>query len=172
MVSVGQLDINSEGLLLLTNDGGLAAIISIAGECLEALLPGALAWSGKRRSSCPAHAKASAVDGVSYGPMETRIEGPHSGANAWLVITLKEGKNREIRRVMARPRPDVRPPDPHGLRSRWSVLYHPDRRWKFRRQALEESFRAISAQGSRAQSVNRNRVIRRWLYRTGKNLNA
>jgi 23S rRNA pseudouridine2605 synthase len=41
------------------------------------------------------------VDGVRYGPIEARIEGPHSGANLWLAITLKEGKNREIRRLMA-----------------------------------------------------------------------
>ena len=41
------------------------------------------------------------VDGVRYGPVEARIEGPHSGANVWMVVTLKEGKNREIRKVMA-----------------------------------------------------------------------
>ena len=41
------------------------------------------------------------VDGVRYGPIEARIEGAQGGANAWIVVTLKEGKNREIRKVMA-----------------------------------------------------------------------
>jgi 23S rRNA pseudouridine2605 synthase len=100
VVSVGRLDLNSEGLLLLTNDGGLARYLELPGNALKrcyrirlhgVVNPGRLA---KLRQGIT-------VEGVRYGPIEARMEGPHSGANLWLVITLKEGKNREIRRVMA-----------------------------------------------------------------------
>ena len=52
-------------------------------------------------ASCQALCKALTVDGVRYGPMEARMEGPQNASNAWLVVSLKEGKNREIRKVMA-----------------------------------------------------------------------
>ena len=100
VVSVGRLDLNSEGLLLLTNDGGLARYLELPAN----------AW--KRRYRVRVHGAVKAahlarlaqgvtVDGVRYGPIEARMEGAQTGANAWLVVTLKEGKNREIRKVMA-----------------------------------------------------------------------
>jgi 23S rRNA pseudouridine2605 synthase len=100
VVSVGRLDLNSEGLLLLTNDGGLARYLELPAN----------AW--KRRYRVRVHGAVQAAhlarlaqgitaDGVKYGPVEARMERAQSGANAWLVVTLQEGKNREIRKVMA-----------------------------------------------------------------------
>ena len=100
VVSVGRLDINSEGLLLLTNDGGLARYLELPATGLQrryrVRLHGAVnpARLEKLRRGIT-------VDGVRYGPMEARLEGSRGGTNQWLTITLKEGKNREIRRVMA-----------------------------------------------------------------------
>jgi 23S rRNA pseudouridine2605 synthase len=99
VVSVGRLDMNSEGLLLLTNDGGLARYLELPANAL------------RRRYRVRVHGTLQAahvarlgqgltVDGVRYGPIEARMEGAQSGANAWLAVTLTEGKNREIRKVM------------------------------------------------------------------------
>ena len=100
VVSVGRLDINSEGLLLLTNDGGLARYLELPAtglkRCYRVRLHGPVNFARLARLK-----QGITVDGVRYGPMETSLEGPHSGSNQWLVITLKEGKNREIRKVMA-----------------------------------------------------------------------
>ena len=99
VVSVGRLDLNSEGLLLLTNDGELA-------RHLEHPSTG---WT--RRYRVRAHgavdpdrlkrlADGVVVDGVRYGPVDARLESV-KGANAWLAFGLKEGKNREIRKLCA-----------------------------------------------------------------------
>ena len=100
VVSVGRLDLNSEGLLMLTNDGGLARYLELPAN----------AW--KRRYRVRVHgtvrvqnlaklARGVTVEGVNYGPIEASIDREQSGANVWLNVTLKEGKNREIRKVMA-----------------------------------------------------------------------
>jgi 23S rRNA pseudouridine2605 synthase len=100
VVSVGRLDLNSEGLLLLTNDGGLARYLELPANalqrCYRVRLHGAV---NAARFDRLAHGIT--VEGVRYGPIEARIEGPHGGYNLWLVVTLREGKNREIRKVMA-----------------------------------------------------------------------
>jgi 23S rRNA pseudouridine2605 synthase len=100
VVSVGRLDINSEGLLLLTNDGGLARYLELPAtgleRCYRVRLHGPV---NVARLASLRHGIT--VDGVRYGPIEARLEGPHTGSNQWLVITLREGKNREIRKVMA-----------------------------------------------------------------------
>jgi 23S rRNA pseudouridine2605 synthase len=99
LISVGRLDLNSEGLLLLTNDGGLAR---------ELELP-ARGWL--RRYRVRVHgtvtadqlkplAKGLRVDGVDYGPIEAGLDRVQ-GANAWVTMGLREGRNREIRKVMA-----------------------------------------------------------------------
>jgi 23S rRNA pseudouridine2605 synthase len=103
LISVGRLDLNSEGLLLLTNDGALA-------RALE--LPGA-GW--KRRYRVRARGKISqekldtlkegiTVEGVVYGAIEARLDkakGEGTSANLWLTVILTEGKNREVRKVLA-----------------------------------------------------------------------
>ncbi|GAA4663195.1 pseudouridine synthase [Bartonella pachyuromydis] len=97
VLSVGRLDINTEGLLLLTNDGGLARV-------LELPLTG---WVRKYRVRAHGRVKQSvldnlkngiAIDGVFYGSIEASIE-REQGANMWLSVALREGKNREIKKV-------------------------------------------------------------------------
>ena len=104
MISVGRLDLNSEGLLLLTNDGGLARYLELPANALSRryrVRAHGLAKGVNLAAGLARLARGVTVDGVRYGPIEARVERPGSGTNAWLIVTLKEGKNREIRRVMA-----------------------------------------------------------------------
>ena len=99
LISIGRLDFNTEGLLLLTNDGGLAR---------ELELP-ETGWL--RRYRVRAHGEVTQaqldqlkngieVDGVKYGAIDATLE-RDQGANVWLVFAIREGKNREVRNVMA-----------------------------------------------------------------------
>lgn len=99
LISVGRLDINTEGLLLLTNDGGLARTLELP----------ATGWT--RRYRVRAHGaidqarldtlkKGVVVEGVVYAPIDAQLERVQ-GANAWIAMSLTEGKNREIKRVLA-----------------------------------------------------------------------
>jgi 23S rRNA pseudouridine2605 synthase len=100
VVSVGRLDLNSEGLLLLTNDGGLARYLELPANALQRCYR--IRIHGEVKAERLASLRQGiAVDGVKYGPIDARLQGPHSGTNAWVIMTLKEGKNREIRKVMA-----------------------------------------------------------------------
>ena len=98
VISVGRLDLNSEGLLLLTNNGELSRKLELPEN----------GWS--RRYKVKVHGfvglkklsaleKGAVVDGVSYGSVKAEVE-TEKGTNAWLIITLNEGKNREIRKLM------------------------------------------------------------------------
>ncbi|HEY4473049.1 MAG TPA: pseudouridine synthase [Stellaceae bacterium] len=98
LISIGRLDLNSEGLLLLTNDGGLARRLELP----------ATGWV--RRYKVRVHgdvdparlAALSAgvtVDRISYGPIRARLD-RQQGSNAWITLSLQEGKNREVRRVL------------------------------------------------------------------------
>jgi 23S rRNA pseudouridine2605 synthase len=98
VISVGRLDLTSEGLILLTNDGGLARKLELP----------ATGWIRRYRARVhgtvdaerlAALAKGVTVEGVRYGPIEARLE-REQGSNAWLTVALREGKNREIRKVM------------------------------------------------------------------------
>jgi 23S rRNA pseudouridine2605 synthase len=99
LISVGRLDFNTEGLLLLTNDGGLARALELPDT----------GWL--RRYRVRAHGEVTQaqldalkegveVDGVKYGPIDATLE-RDQGANVWLVFAIREGKNREVRNVMA-----------------------------------------------------------------------
>ncbi|WP_174502616.1 pseudouridine synthase [Acidiphilium sp. C61] len=99
VVSIGRLDLNSEGLLLLTNDGALARQLELP----------ATGWLRRYRVRVhgtidPARLAALkggiVVDGVRYGPIAAEIDST-KGSNSWLAVGLNEGKNREIRKVMA-----------------------------------------------------------------------
>jgi len=98
VVSVGRLDLNSEGLLILTNDGELARYMELPKTGLartyRVRVHGAVTGEIIARLS-----KGVKIEGVSYVPCEIHLE-KHSGTNTWLIMTLKEGKNREIRRMM------------------------------------------------------------------------
>ncbi|MBX3576420.1 MAG: pseudouridine synthase [Rhizobiaceae bacterium] len=98
VVTVGRLDINTEGLLLLTNDGGLSRVLELP----------ATGWL--RRYRVRVHGEVDekalqslrdgvAVDGVFYGSIEATLD-RSQGTNAWLTLGLREGKNREVRNVL------------------------------------------------------------------------
>jgi 23S rRNA pseudouridine2605 synthase len=98
LLSIGRLDLNSEGLLLLTNDGALARRLELP----------ATGWV--RRYRVRVHGiveptrlatleRGVTVDGVSYGPIRAQLD-RQQGSNAWITLSLQEGKNREIRRVL------------------------------------------------------------------------
>ncbi|MGB5559929.1 MAG: pseudouridine synthase [Paracoccaceae bacterium] len=98
VMSIGRLDINSEGLLLLTNDGGVKRRLELPST----------GWVRKYRvrvKGTPEDAmleplrKGITVEGQRFQPMSVTID-RQQGANAWLTIAIKEGKNREIRRAM------------------------------------------------------------------------
>lgn len=98
VMSVGRLDISSEGLLLLTNDGAIK-------RQLELPATGWLRRYRVRVKGTPTEATLAplregiTVDRVSYQPMTVTLD-RQQGANAWLTVALREGKNREIRRAM------------------------------------------------------------------------
>jgi 23S rRNA pseudouridine2605 synthase len=98
LISVGRLDMNTEGLLLLTNDGGLARVLELP----------ATGWL--RRYRVRAHGRVQqarldelrrgiTIDGVRYGPIDAQLE-REQGANVWLVFAMREGKNREVKNVL------------------------------------------------------------------------
>jgi len=98
VISVGRLDMNTEGLLLLTNDGGLARVLELPQT----------GWL--RRYRVRAHGRITqgkldtlkdgiAVDGVFYGAIDAVLE-REQGANVWIEMGLREGKNREVRNVL------------------------------------------------------------------------
>jgi 23S rRNA pseudouridine2605 synthase len=98
LISVGRLDVNTEGLLLLTNDGGLARVLELPQT----------GWL--RRYRVRAHGRVSqaalgalrhgvTIDGMHYGPIEAALE-REQGANVWLTFAIREGKNREVRNVL------------------------------------------------------------------------
>jgi 23S rRNA pseudouridine2605 synthase len=99
VVSVGRLDLTSEGLLLLTNDGALARRLELP----------ATGWIRRYRvrvhgvpdeRKLAALAKGLTIDRIAYGPIEAGLDS-RRGDNAWLSVGLREGRNREVRRVMA-----------------------------------------------------------------------
>ncbi|MEN9855238.1 MAG: hypothetical protein RLZZ157_364, partial [Pseudomonadota bacterium] len=98
VISVGRLDLSSEGLLLLTNDGGLA-------RALELPATGWLrryrvrAYGRVTQAELSQLADGIVVDGISYGPMEAVLDRAET-SNAWLTVSIREGKNREVRRVL------------------------------------------------------------------------
>lgn len=98
VISVGRLDLMSEGLILLTNDGELARKLehpeSEIPRIYQVRIFGHLDPLGLEQLT-----KGITVNGVDYGPIQWR-RGPQKGDNQWLEMTLTEGKNREIRKVI------------------------------------------------------------------------
>ena len=102
LISVGRLDLNSEGLLLLTNDGGLARALELPSSAIVRRYR-ARARGRVTQEKLDSLKDGVTVEGVSYGAIEAHLdkakEGPQ-GANVWITVTLAEGKNREVRRVL------------------------------------------------------------------------
>jgi 23S rRNA pseudouridine2605 synthase len=100
VISVGRLDLNSEGLLLLTNDGEFARYAELPttgwSRCYRVRVYGSI-----DSKALTALQKGITIDDVNYGSIQVEIpDQKSSGLNTWLLVTLHEGKNREIRRVM------------------------------------------------------------------------
>lgn len=98
LISVGRLDLNSEGLLLFTNDGELARKL----EHPETGLPRKYrirVHGVVDQAKLDSIADGVTVEGVRYGPIKTELERQQT-SNAWITVILREGKNREVRRVM------------------------------------------------------------------------
>ncbi len=100
VVSVGRLDLNSEGLLLLTNDGGLARYLELPSNSLQRRYRVRVHGTVKAGDLAKL-AQGITVEGTRYGPIEAHVEREQTGTNVWLRVSLQEGKNREIRKVMA-----------------------------------------------------------------------
>lgn len=110
VISVGRLDMNTEGLLLLTNDGALARWMELPSSALVRRYR--VRVYGRVDEKALARLKDGiTIDGVHYGEVEAKLESrpkkksegdapAHSAANSWLTIAIREGKNREVRRVM------------------------------------------------------------------------
>lgn len=98
VMSVGRLDMNSEGLLLLTNDGGLKRQLELPSTGWTRRYRVRVKGYIQENSLAPLEAGIT-VDGEHFRPMEVQLD-TQKGANAWVTIGLKEGKNREIRRAM------------------------------------------------------------------------
>ncbi|QBX38176.1 rRNA pseudouridine synthase [Brevundimonas sp. S30B] len=106
VISVGRLDLNTEGLLLLTNDGELSRALELPTTALvrqyRARARGRVTQAelDKLKTGCT-------VDGVHYGPIEATLdkakdtpEGERGPANLWISVSITEGKNREVRKVL------------------------------------------------------------------------
>ncbi len=98
VVSIGRLDLTSEGLLLLTNDGALARKLELPSN----------GWVRRYRARAFGQVTQAELDqlkdgvtiaGVRYGRIEAKLE-RQQGANAWIAISIAEGKNREVRRIL------------------------------------------------------------------------
>lgn len=98
VISVGRLDLTSEGLLLLTNDGGFARFLELPSTGWPRRYR-VRAYGSVDAGRLAALAQGITVDGVRYGPIEAGIE-RQQGGNLWLTVSLREGKNREIRKVL------------------------------------------------------------------------
>ena len=98
VVSIGRLDLTSEGLLLLTNDGALARRLELpANGWLRRYR--ARAFGAIGQEELDRLKRGIEVAGVRYGPIEATLE-REGGANVWIALSLTEGKNREVRRVL------------------------------------------------------------------------
>ena len=105
VISVGRLDFNTEGLILLTNDGELARHLELP----------ATGWLRRYRVRAKGRVTQDDLDtlkagveieGVRYGPVEATID-TVQGANMWLTVGIREGKNREVRKVLSSLKLDV-----------------------------------------------------------------
>jgi 23S rRNA pseudouridine2605 synthase len=98
VVTIGRLDINTEGLLLLTNDGGLAKVIAHP-ETGWLRRYKVRAYGETDQAALDALRRGISIDGMDYGPVEAVLDRVQ-GDNIWLTLGLREGKNREVKRIL------------------------------------------------------------------------
>jgi 23S rRNA pseudouridine2605 synthase len=98
LVPVGRLDLNTEGLLLLTTDGELKRALELPSNGVSRSYR-ARAYGQISQAQLEDLIEGVEIDGVRYGSIDANLE-RRTGANVWIEMTLKEGKNREVRRVL------------------------------------------------------------------------
>jgi 23S rRNA pseudouridine2605 synthase len=99
VIAVGRLDINTEGLLLLTNDGGLARVLELPSTGWLRRYR-ARAWGEINPPELEKLKDGVTIDGMMYGAIDAMLE-RIQGSNVWITLALREGKNREVKNVLA-----------------------------------------------------------------------
>lgn len=102
VISVGRLDLNTEGLLLLTNDGELARALELPSSGWIRRYR-ARAFGTVNQEKLDGLKEGVTIEGVRYGPIEARLDKAaerEGGSNVWISVAITEGKNREVRRVL------------------------------------------------------------------------
>ena len=99
VLTVGRLDLNTEGLLLLTNDGGLKRVLELPSTGWLRRYR-VRAFGSITQAQLDGLKQGIEVEGIKYGPIEAELE-REQGSNVWLVVALREGKNREVKNVLA-----------------------------------------------------------------------
>jgi len=98
LMPIGRLDLNTEGLLLLTNDGGLKRTMELPATKIPRTYR-ARAFGVVTQEQLEDLIEGVEIDGVRYGAIDANLE-RSSGRNLWIEMTITEGKNREVRRVL------------------------------------------------------------------------
>ncbi|MBU6166903.1 MAG: rRNA pseudouridine synthase [Alphaproteobacteria bacterium] len=98
VVPVGRLDMNTEGLLLLTTDGELKRALELPSSNVPRVYR-VRAFGEVTQRALESLADGISIDGIHYGPVLADIE-RKTGHNLWLIVTIREGKNREVRRIL------------------------------------------------------------------------
>ena len=111
---VGRLDFMTEGLLLLTNDGELKRQLELPRTGVVRTYR-ARAFGQVTQAQLEELAEGITIDGIRYGSINANLE-RRTGRNCWIEMSLTEGKNREVRRVLEHLGPAGLAPDPHRLR--------------------------------------------------------
>lgn len=99
LMPIGRLDLNTEGLLLLTNDGGLKRQMELPSSGIPRTYR-ARAFGEVSQQQLEDLIEGVEIDGVRYGSIDANLEHGSSGKNNWIEMTITEGKNREVRRVL------------------------------------------------------------------------
>ncbi len=98
VMPIGRLDFNTEGLLLLTNDGGFKRLLELPANAVERTYR-ARAHGEVTQAQLESLIEGVTIDGMHYGRIDANLE-RRTGANQWIELTITEGKNREVRRVL------------------------------------------------------------------------
>jgi 23S rRNA pseudouridine2605 synthase len=98
VMPVGRLDLNTEGLLLLTTDGEFKRQLELPATGVERIYR-ARAYGNVSQEALENLIEGVEIDGVRYGSIDANME-RRTGANVWIMLKLREGKNREVRRVL------------------------------------------------------------------------